>query len=61
MKQMFHIAAVVNMLMSMLCSITVEILRYYCGNSDVGYYEKDDLLSNGCQKKRGQFLYEPSY
>lgn len=37
MKQMFHIAAVISMLMSALCSITVEILQYYCGNSDVSY------------------------
>lgn len=36
MKQIFHIAVVINMLMSVLCSIAVEILQYYCGNSDVG-------------------------
>lgn len=35
MKQIFHIAIVINMFV--LCSITVEILQYYCGNSDVGY------------------------
>lgn len=35
MKQIFHIAVVINMFM--LCSISVEILWYYCGNSNVGY------------------------
>lgn len=35
MKQIFHTAVVINM--SALCSITVEMLWYYCGNSDVGY------------------------
>lgn len=37
MEQMFHISSLISMLMSMLCSIAVEILQYYCGNSDVGY------------------------